>query len=421
MFTKSTLKNGLRIILAPTKGTKTVTVLLMVGTGSKYETKDINGISHFLEHMFFQGTKKRPSILDVAGELDQIGAVYNAFTGKEYTGYWVKSASKHFDLVLDILSDILLNASLDPQEIEREKKVIIEEINMHQDIPQHQVAMIFEELLYGDQPTGWRILGTKEIVKNLSRQQIFKYRKEQYVASNIVMVIAGNLSKVQSSKLKVKSYFGKIKAGKSKSKKKVIEKQSNPQTRISYRKTDQSHFCLGVRAYNLFDPRRYALNLLDVILGGNMSSRLHFLIRKEGLAYYIDTDSEFYTDCGYFVAQAGVNNRRVEKAIKLILKEYKKISEEKVSDKELTKAKECIKGRTLISLESSDGIASWLCTQELLRGKISNIKEEFAKIDRVTSKDIQEIARDIFRPEKLNLALVGPFRDKKQFNNILTI
>jgi len=440
MFTKTTLKNGLRIILAPTKGTKTVTVLLMVGTGSKYETKDINGVSHFLEHMFFKGTKKRPSTLAIAEELDRVGGAYNAFTSKEYTGYWAKVASSHLDLALDVISDIFLNSSLKENEINKEKKVITQEINMYQDTPQNYVGMLFEKLLYKDQPAGWSVLGTKKVVNSLRREQILNYLKKYYTSLNTVICLAGNVKKVQSARClparafgsgrwqagKVQSYidryFKGIKVGECKSKKKVVERQMNPQSQLHYKKTDQSHFCLGVRTYDLFNPRRYALKLLSTILGGNMSSRLFISVRvKEGLAYYISTDSEFYTDTGYLVTQAGIDNKKVKKAIRIILREYQKMAKTGVGEKELVKAKDYIKGRTLISLESSDGLSSWLCTQELLRGKINTLKEEFAKIDKVTPKDIQEVAQDIFVSKKLNLALIGPFRDKREFDRLLTI
>lgn len=425
MFTKTKLKNGLRVILAPIRGTKTVTVLLMVGTGSKYETKDINGVSHFLEHMFFKGTKKRPSKLAIAKELDRVGGAYNAFTSKEYTGFWIKVASLHLGLALDVLSDMFLNSRFRQGDMKQEKKVIIEEINIWKDRPLGFVGMLFEKLLYGDQPAGWHILGTKEAVKALTHDQLLKYFKTQYVASNTVICITGNLPRLsrkagqESLKSKVKSYFKRIKIGENKPKKKVVEKQMAPKSLVHYKKTDQTHFCLGVRTYDLFDPRRYALKLLGVILGGNMSSRLSMSVReKEGLAYYIETDTDFYSDSGYLVTQAGVNTKRINKAIKIILSQYRRTANKGVGEKELLKAKEYIKGRTLISLESSDGIASWLCTQELLRGKISDIKEEFAKIDKVTPKDIQAVAQDIFVSKKLNLTLIGPFKDKKQFNNL---
>jgi len=423
MFTKTTLKNGLRIITAPIKGTKTATVLLMVSTGSKYEEKAVNGVSHFLEHMFFKGTKKRPSKSAIAKELDGVGGAYNAFTSKEYTGFWIKVANSHLDLALDVLSDMFLNSKFEEKDLKQEKKVIIEEINMWKDRPLGFVGMLFEKLLYGDQPAGWSILGTKKSVKTLTHNQLLEYLRNQYVASNTVICVAGNVKKVQSAKCKVQSYidryFKGIKVGEGKSKKKVVEKQDAPRSLIHYKKTDQTHLCLGVRAYNLFDPRRYPLKLLGVILGGNMSSRLSMSVReKEGLAYYVETDTEFYTDIGYLVTQAGVDTKRIRKVIKIILGEYREITKKLVSKEELIKSKEYIKGRTLMALEGSDAVASWLCTQELLRGKISTVKEEFAKIDKVTPKDIQQVAQDIFKPNKLNLALIGPFKDKKQFNNL---
>ena len=421
MFKKTILRNGLRIITVPLKNTKTVTVLVLVGTGSKYETKEINGISHFLEHMFFKGTKKRPNTLKIAETLDRVGGMYNAFTSKELTGYWAKVDSRHLDLALDWVSDILLNSKFNGVEMEREKRVIIEEINMYLDTPVSYIQDLWEKLLYGEQPAGWMIAGEKEIVSKTTRSQLLDYFKNHYLAKNTIICVAGNIN-AENIEKKVKRYFKKIKIGIPEKKIKVIEKQNRPQSLISFKKTDQTHFCLGVRAYNLFHPKKYAQVVLATILGGNMSSRLFISVReKEGLAYYVKTASENNPDTGYLVTQSGVDHKNAEKAIKLILKEYKYSKNKKVNKRELQKAKDYIKGNSSLSLESSDAQASFYAGQEILEEKILTLKEKLKKIDEVTIKDIQLAAQEIFRPQNLNLTLIGPFKDKNKFKNILKI
>jgi len=421
MFKKTIIKNGLRIITVPIKNIQSATVLVLVGTGSKYEEKETNGISHFLEHMFFKGTKKRPSTQKIAETLDRVGGSYNAFTSKEITGYWAKVDSKHLDLALDWVSDILLNSKFEAKEMERERKVIIEEINMYLDTPMSYVHDLWEKLLYGDQPAGWMITGEKEIIANLKREKLLNYFKNHYLAKNTIVCVAGNINPVATGK-KIKKYFKSIKTGSPKIKIKVTEKQNRPQGLIYYKKTDQTHFSLGVRGYDLFHPLRYAQLILATILGGGMSSRLFISVReKSGLCYYIGTSSENTTDTGYLVTQSGVDNQNVEKAINLILKEYKSLKSRKVDKDELQKAKDYLKGGLILSWESSDVQASFYVSQELLEGEILTLKEKLKKIDEVTASDIQKVARDIFQAKKLNLALIGPFKDKSKFKRLLKI
>lgn len=419
-FKKETLNNGLRLILAPMANTQTVTVLFLVGVGSKYETKNTNGISHFLEHMFFKGTKKRPTAQKLSETLDRVGSESNAFTGKEATGFYVKADSRHLDLAMDVISDILLNSKFASSEINKEKGVVIEEINFIQDTPIRQVGNLFERLLYGDQPAGWEIIGEKEGILKLNRADVLNYFKIHYLANNSVLCLAGAID--DKIKLKVDKYFARFRTDRIETKIKVKEEQIKPQALVSYKKTDQAHFCLGVRAYDLFHPDRYVLKVLGIILGGNMSSRLFTLVReKYGLAYYIRTNTETYTDSGYLVTQAGVDNKKINQAIGLILDEYGKIKKKKVGHAELKKAQDYIKGVSLINLETSDEVAHFLAAQEILTGEILTIKKQFAAIDKVTSQDIQRVAQDIFQPHKLNLSLIGPIQSQENFNKILKI
>jgi predicted Zn-dependent peptidase len=390
-----------------------VTVLILVGTGSKYETKDINGISHFLEHMFFKGTQKRPNTLDISEVLDSVGGQYNAFTSKEVTGFWAKVDKLHVDVALDWISDIFLNSKFDETEAERERGVIVEEANMYLDTPMSYIGDLWEKLLYGDQPAGWMVIGEKENILSFNRKKVLDYYQAHYSPSNIIVCVAGSVdSDVMEDK--IKNYFKDSKDSKISQKVKVKESQSEPQILIHHKKTDQTHFCLGVRAYDMFDKRKYALALLSVILGGNMSSRLFIKVReRNGLAYSIHTSTEATTDAGYLVTQAGIDHKNLEKSIKLILAEYKNLKDKKITQKELQKAKDYIKGSTSLSLDSSDSQASFYGAQELLEKNILTPEEKFKKIDEVSINDIQRIAEDIFLPEKLNLAIIGPFEEKE--------
>ena len=420
MFKKTTLKNGLRIIIVPQKSTKAVTCLVLVGTGSKYETKKVSGISHLLEHLLFKGTKKRPDKLDIAEPLDAVGGIYNAFTGEDYTGYYAKTDVSYFDLSLDIISDIYLNSRLDPKEIRREKGVIIEEINMYHDNPMAHVQSLWTKLLYGNQPAGWDIAGTKESVLRISRKEIFDYMKNQYNSSNTVVCIAGGISDVNRTVSKVKKYFSKMDRKRTLKKAKVIENQKKPGLIAEKRNTDQTHFLLGVRGYNLFDKRRWAMELLSLILGGMMSSRMFSEIREKlGLCYYIKTSASIDPDTGFLATAAGVDNSRVEKAVTAVLKEYKKIAETKVSQKELEKVKNHFKGKMALTFESSDALASFYGIQELLENKILTPNQICAIISQVTANNILKVCRDIFRPEKLNLALIGPVKNKEKIWKLL--
>ncbi|HDL75031.1 MAG TPA: insulinase family protein, partial [bacterium] len=397
------------------------TVMVLVGAGVKYETKEINGISHFLEHMFFKGTKKRPTTLKIAETLDQIGGHFNAFTGKEYTGYWAKVDSKHLDIALDWVSDIFLNSKIEEKEIKREKGVIIEEINMYLDTPMKHVWDLWEKLLYGDQPAGWNIAGKKETILKLRRNQFLEYFKNHYSSKNTIICVAGNINQKLINR-KIKGYFKNIKTNILKPKLQVIEKQKTPNTLIHFKKTDQTHLCLGVRGYNLFHPKRYVQEILTALLGGFMSSRLWVSIReRKGLGYYVRTISDFSTDTGYLTTSVGVDNKRVEETIKLILREYKDLKSKKINSKELQKAKDYLKGSSALSLESSDSKASFYATQDLLEEKILTLKQIYTKIDKVTADDILRVSKDIFQPKNLNLALIGPFKDKKRFKKLLKI
>lgn len=395
----------------PMPQVKSAAVLVLVKTGSRYETKKINGISHFWEHMAFKGTKKRPSSLAITSLIDGIGGSFNAFTGKDHTGFYIKAESRHLDLICDVLSDMLLNSLVDEKELEKERGVITQEINMYEDQPHQRVGELFEELMFGENnPLGWPISGSKENVASISRQQILDYINRMYHSASIVVGVAGNVE--TPDRASVQDYFDQIKFGSENKFDPAVAGQDSPRSLVYYKKTDQAHLCLGVRGYNITHPDRYVLALLATILGGNMSSRLFLEIReKRGLAYHISSGSEEYADTGYFVTQAGLKISAVDEAIKVILDEFNKLRVGAASAEELSRAKLFWRGKMVLSLEDSFRNAAFYATQELLENKIETPEEVMARVDAVTSEDIQRVARNIFLNKNLNLAIIGPFKE----------
>ena len=423
MFKKTTLDNNLRLITIPVEHSNSVTVLILVGTGSKYETKDINGMSHFLEHMFFKGTEKRPNTLLISETLDRIGGQYNAFTSKEVTGFWAKVDKKHTDVALDWISDMFLNSKFEADEIEREKGVVIEELNMYLDTPTVYVSELFEDLLYGDQPAGWRIVGEKENILAYNREKLIDYYKNHYSTKNTVVCVAGDVNQKEIED-KMKDYFKNFETIEPSEKVATKEEQEKPASLFHDKKTDQTHFCLVVRAYDMYDSRRYALSIISVILGGNMSSRLFISVReRNGLAYYIHTSVETATDAGYLVTQAGIKNNSLEKAVELVLNEYRDIRDGKITEDDLQKAKDYIRGTTALSLDSSDAQASYYATQEVMNQEVMTPEKKLEMFDKVSIDDIKKVAEDIFKSEKLNLSVIGNIEEseKEKINKILKI
>lgn len=420
-FKKYILPNGLRIILVPQPRSLATTVLVLVEAGSKYENKKNNGVSHFLEHLCFKGTKKRPTALAITSELDSLGAASNAFTGHEFTGYFAKVRPAKVGDILDIISDVYLNPVFDEKEIEKEKGVVIEELNMYEDLPMKKVGDLFTELLYGDQPAGWNIGGTKEVIKSLKRSDIVAYRSRHYVAKATTVVVAGAFDDKDILR-EVKSLFKGIAASKKFSKPKTEESQSKPAILLRHKQSDQTHIILGFRAFDMFDKRRYALEVLGDILGGGMSSRLFQRVREElGAAYYIKAGSDLFTDHGFFAVSAGLDNSRIRQVIEAILRELKKISSDKVGEEELQKSKNHLTGQLMIGLETSDELAVYYGQQELFREKIITPKELVKRIEAVTAEEVRSVAKDIMKNNNLNLAMIGPSKDKKPIEKILKL
>ena len=420
-YEKKVLKNGLRVVLAPMAEATTVTVFIMTATGSRYETRKENGLSHFLEHMFFKGTTKRPNKEMIAEELDGVGGEYNAYTGKDRTAYYAKVDKKHGAMALDIVSDIFLHSTLPADEIDRERGPILQELNMVEDTPMRHVGDIFEEVLYGDHPLGWEIIGTKENINNFKRTDFIKYWKRAYGSSNVVVGVAGNFQTKEVLKY-IEREFGVLENGGMPARKPIKEKQKTPRVLARFKKTDQSHFLLGVRTFDLFHQDRYVLAVLSTLLGGGMSSRLFMAVReRRGLAYSVHTGTEAYHDAGYMATQCGVEHANLEETIRVILAEYRRIATDLVDAKELNKAKEYIKGGMAMHLESSDEVIEYLVNQEVLRGEIVLPEEQMARIDAVTSEDVLRVAQMIFRPERLNMAILGPHKNAKKFEKLLKL
>lgn len=419
MHKLTTLPNGLRVITTPLEGTKSVTVLCLVGAGSRYETKEINGISHFLEHLFFKGAERYKNSAEVASAIDSVGGDFNAFTGKEYAGYYVKLASHQKEVAFDMIGDMMLNATLLQEEIDKERGVILEEYNMYQDTPMYQVGWDFERLMFGDQPMGWDQIGTRESIKAINRDQMKEHKEKLYTPDNTVISVAGHVTEEEVLEL-VKKYFPFATETRQRDAAPYEKLPLDSKVILQTKKTEQAHLIVGVESLSALDEDLYTEKILAVILGGNMSSRMFLNVREaKGLSYYIRTSTDDYTDTGTFSTSAGVDLKRVDLAIEAILEEYKHIMEEKVSEAELTKAKEYMKGKIILRLEDSEEYAHLMGKQTLLYPETHSIDEILKKIDAVTADDILRLAKKILPEENLRLALIGPYDDKSRFEKLL--
>ena len=422
-YQKRILSNGLRILTVPMPSFESATALVMVGAGSRYENKKNNGISHFLEHMAFKGTKSRPTFMEVAGLIDGIGGEFNAFTHKEYTGYYIKAGKNNIEICLDLLSDMLQNSLLEASEIEKEKGVIVEEINLYEDTPMRKIGDIYEQLLYGDTPLGWDVVGEKEIVRSLKRDDFTSYLGSYYSPSNMSVVVAGGVEPGKAVEI-VEKYFSNMKPFKTGKPLKIKESQKKPKSLLKTKKTEQAHLALGFRTVSINSAEKYPLWVLSSILGGGMSSRLFSEVReKRGLAYYIRCGSEHYTDAGSLVVTSGVDPKRAEEAVEVIISEIADLRDGKkrIKKDELKKAKESIKGHMVLELEDSRSAAMFYTTQDILEKEILNPSEVLKKIDNVTEEEIMGVAKKYLRGAGLNLALIGNFEDKGKFEKLLKL
>ncbi len=420
-YSRNVLPNGLRVITIPMPSLESATVLVMVGAGSRYETEATSGISHFLEHMAFKGTDKRPSALEISSIIDGMGGEFNAFTSKEYTGFYIKSANARIETSYDVLSDMLMHSKFDPIEIQKEKGVITEEINLYEDMPARKISDVYERLLYGNTPMGWDISGSKKVIQEINRADFLAYMGRLYSADNITLVVAGGVGEKHVLDLANK-YFAKMKSFSTDKPIAVAEKQDRPGVYVKNKQTEQIHVALGVRTVPVHSEKRYALSVLAAILGGGMSSRLFHEVReKRGLAYYVRSSLDHYTDAGSLVSTAGIDPKRIEEAIQVMITEYVKVAEGKMGlgRHELNKAKEFLKGHLVLELEDSRSVAVYYASAELLEKKIENPAEEIAKIDKVSIKEVEAVGQEFFKNERLNLAVIGKFEDGHRLDKLI--
>jgi len=416
-FERRTLSNGVRVLTASMPQAQSVTCALMFAAGSRYETPETNGIAHFSEHMFFKGTERRPSARQIAGEIDAIGGEFNAFTGKEYTGYYVKCAAEHRDVALDVLVDMIRHSRFEPEEIEREKGVIVEEMNMYFDTPRDYIGGVYEELLYDDQPLGWDIIGRKETVRAAKRETFFEYIDRWYKPERLVVGVGG---KIEGDLLdRLESLLGDL-DGSATAAPSPIALRENGAVKVHTKASDQAHICLGVRSYPLEHPDRYVLQVLATVLGGGMSSRLFSEVReRRGLAYYVFGINHSYTDAGSLYSQAGVDINRIDEAVTTIASELRRVAGESVPPEELEKARNFAKGRFVLQLESPQGLIMYGLRRETLEGRTAEPEEVLAALDAVTAEDVQRVAQDVIATDALKLAVIGPFDDAERFEKLL--
>ena len=418
-FNLERLNNGLRILTAPMESAQSVTCAIMLAAGSRYETPDTNGIAHFAEHMFFKGTERRPTARDISKEIDTIGGEFNAFTGKEYTGYYVKCAAESRDVALDVLVDMLRNSKFAQEEIEREKGVIIEEMNMYFDTPRDYIGGVYEELLYDDQPLGWDIIGRKETVRGATHDTFREYIDTWYKPGRMVVGIGGAIGDGLHEKLE--QLLGDL-PGAETGEPTPLDLSPNGDARVKLhtKQSDQAHVCLGVHSYPLKHPDRYALQILSTILGGGMSSRLFTEVReRRGLAYYVFGINHSYTDAGSLFAQAGVDINRIDDAVTTIAAELRKVANEPIPEDELEKARSFAKGRFVLQLESPQGLIMFGLRREVLEHDTPDPVEILAELDKVTGEDVRRVAQDVIEKNGLNLAVIGPFDDADRFEKLL--
>jgi len=392
--------------------TRSVSLGVFVGTGSRYERDEEAGVSHFIEHLCFKGTQQRATAKEVSEAIEGVGGILNGGTDKELTIYWCKVARPHFALAVDVLADMLSNSKFDPADIERERQVITEEINMSLDSPQQRVDTLIDGLMWPEHPLGREVAGTKATVSTLARQDILGYLDHHYLANNTVLTVAGDISHQEASAM-LEDAFGSWRTGSPQTYLPASDKQSQPRFQSEHRDTEQAHLCLALPGLSLKHPDRFVLDLLNIILGEGMSSRLFTEIReKRGLAYAIQSYVNHHLDTGSLTIYAGVDPGHLPTAVKAIVEEIYRLKD-KVPEIELTKAKELSKGRLLLRMEDTRSVAGWLGGQELLLGKILTVDELVSIVDSIQADDLLRVAQQLLIADKLNLAVVGPVKDKR--------
>lgn len=418
-YQKTILKNGLTVVEVPSSDAESVVVDFFVKTGSRSESEKENGISHFLEHFLFKGTEKYPSALAISELVDAIGGEMNANTGKEHTQYYIKAASKHLPLIFEVLTDMIQNPLLDSSELEREKGVIVEEINMYKDTPMYEIENVLERVMWPKDALGRDIAGSKETVTKFTRDMFLNYIHRHYQGSNMILGISGKYSSKQLWQLIHKKWNDFPKKSSS-GWEKVKDKQNTPRFKMQFKQTEQAHFALGFKGFAYGDKRNTAQSVLSALLGGGMSSRLFTEVReKRGLGYYVRASGSAYQDTGVFGINSGVQIDKIEEALKVILFELEKIKAEEISKRELLKAKEYLKGKTVLALEDNQTRLDWFLESVAFKPKVYTPIEVFKKIDSVTAGDVKKVANELFNKKKMSLAVIGPYKNEKIFHKFL--
>ena len=420
MYQKTTLDNGLTLLTSPMPHTRSVSISVFVGAGSRYESDEIAGVSHFLEHLLFKGTKNWPTAREISEAVEGVGGVMNASTDREMTVFWCKVASLHFRRTLSVLADMILSPLLDPTEIEKEREVVLEELRMTNDYPSNRVDLLIDEALWPDQPMGRDVGGSQESVSGITREQISEYLGRQYSPRNSVVAVAGDITQDEVVDLLndvLRDWVPEVPMDWYP----VQDGQSSPRVRVEQRKTEQAHICIALPGLPLTHPDRYALGLLNVMLGEGMSSRLFLELReKQSLAYDVHSSLSLYRDCGSLIVYCGVEPRKSVTAISSVLEQLDGMRGD-IPEGELEKARELSKGRMLLRMEDSRSVAMWMGAQETLTGSVRTIDEVVDRLDAVSTDDIKRVAGDLISEERLNLAVVGPFRSEQRFLNLLKL
>jgi predicted Zn-dependent peptidase len=420
LFSKRTLDNGLRIITAPMPHTRSVAVSIYVGAGSRYETETEAGISHFIEHLCFKGTTKRPTAQEISETIDGVGGVLNAATDREYTVYYAKVARPHLDLAIDVLSDLVQSPIYDPTELEKERKVVLEELASVADSPGQQVDLILDEMLWPAQPLGWDVGGTEDSVGGLTREMVIEYANRQYVPNNMVVAVAGNIEEDELVAM-LEPTLGSMKGGAAQSWFPARDGLEGPHCRLLFKRTEQTHIALGVHALPLGHPDRYALDLLSVLFGESMSSRLFMELReRQGLCYDVNSYVSHFLDAGSFGVYAAVDPVNGAKTVGALMDELRRLRSG-VPEEELHKARELAKGRMLLRLEDTRSVSGWLGGQEILTSTIKTPEDVVERIDAVTPADLSRVVDCVLREDRLNLAIVGPHKSERRFLPHLTL
>ena len=418
MYQRTILDNELPVLTSAMPHTRSVTMAIFVGTGSRHESEELAGASHFLEHLLFKGTSNWPTARELSEAVEGVGGVMNASTDREMTVFWCKVARPHFPKALSVLSDMMINPLLDPQELEKEREVVLEELRMTNDYPTNRVDLLIDEALWPEQPMGRDVGGSQESVGGITQQQIMDYMRRQYSPRNAVVTVAGAITHdevLEELERSLRGWVPEDPIGWYP----VQDGQDEPRVRVEQRRTDQAHMCVGLPGLPLTHPDRFALGLMNVVLGEGMSSRLFVELREnQGLAYDVHSSVNLFRDCGSLIVYCGVEPKKSQRAISAILEQLDGLREG-VPDQEVEKARELSKGRMLLRMEDSRAVAMWMGAQETLAGHVRTVDEVVERLDAVTAEDISRVAADLITEEKLNLAVVGPYRSERRFRNLL--